>query len=387
MSRPELDVDLFDDGAIENPYPLYRAIRDCGPAVRLPAHDVWAIGRFADVRAALKADDALVSGHGVGLNNLVNDQPARVTLTTDGDVHKKLRTVLVSPLRPMALREITDEVQSLADGLVDDLCGRDCFDGIADFARYLPISVVSHLVGLPEEGRHRMLDWAAAIFNVLGPLNRRALDSVAAVLEMTRYAAGVERSALRQGSWAARLFQAVDEGRADAADVPGMMIDYLAPSLDTTIFGSGSMLWLLGMHPEQWERLRADPSLIPSAVEESLRLESPVRAFSRVAARDYDVEGTIIPKNQRVLVMYGSANRDERRFVEAERFDVGRDASDQLGFGYGVHLCAGAHLARLEMQSLLRAMVTRVRHIEVGDAVVAHSNILRGYSSLRASFR
>lgn len=385
-TRPELDADLFDDAAVADPYPLYRAIRDLGPAVWLPAHGVWAIGRFADVRSALAADDTLLSGRGVGLNEMVNAQPARVTLTTDGDVHRRLRSVLVSPMRPMALRAIEDEVQTLADALVETLVQRPSFDGVIDFAQHLPIAVVSHLVGLPEEGRQRMLDWAAATFNVLGPMNERALNGVSAVMEMMQYAAGIRREMLRPGSWAARLFEAVDAGRADIEDVSGMMIDYLAPSLDTTIYGTGSMLWLLGNHPDQWERVRHDPALIPRAVDEAVRLESPVRGFSRLAARDYDVDGFTIPAGDRALVLYGSANRDERRYADPERFDVTRDNDDHLGFGHGVHLCAGAHLARLEMQSLLRAMVPRVRRIEVADAQIAASNMLRGYRTMRASF-
>lgn len=383
---PALDVDLFDDAAIADPYPVYRAIRDGGPAVWLRAHHVWAIGRFADVQNALAADQVLRSGHGVGLNELVN-QPNRVTLTTDGDVHRRLRSVVVSPMRPMALREIQARVQALADELIDRLVARGSFDGMTDFAQYLPIAVVSHLVGLPEEGRQRMLDWAAATFNVLGPMNDRALRSVDAMLEMTTYAAGVDRAGLSAGSWAERLFQAVDAGRADASDVPGMLIDYLAPSLDTTIFATGSMLWLLAQHPHEWERLRRDPTLIPRAVDEAVRLASPVRAFSRLAAADYDVGGTLVPAGERVLVMFGSANRDERHYPDPDRFDVGRDASDQLGFGHGVHLCAGAHLARLEMQSLLRAMVTRVEHITVGEPEVAMSNLMRGFRRLPATFR
>ena len=387
MARPEFDADLFDDGVLADPYPLYRAIRDLGPAVWLRAHGVWAIGRFDDVRRALEADDVLVSGRGVALNDMVNSQVARVTLTTDGDLHRRLRSVVASPMRPMALREIRDRVQALADELIERLLLVESFDGIADFARHLPVSVVSHLVGLPEEGRQRMLDWSAAIFNVLGPLNGRALDGVATVMEMMRYAASVERHTLAPGGWAARLFEAADRGRVDAEDVPGMLIDYLAPSLDTTIYATGNLLWLLGNHPEQWDLIRADHSLVAPAVEEAMRLESPVRAFTRVAVRDYDVSGTTIPARDRVLILYGSANRDERHYPNPDRFDVRRDASDQLGFGHGVHLCAGAHLARLEMQALLRAMVTRVQRIEVSDPHIAESNLLRGHRQMRASFR
>jgi cytochrome P450 len=127
--------------------------------------------------------------------------------------------------------------------------------------------------------------------------------------------------------------------------------------------------------------------LIPRAVEEALRFEAPVRAFTRVAVDDYDVDGTTIPSGDRVLIVYASANRDERRYVDPDRFDITRDTKDHVSFGYGVHRCAGGYLAELEMRPLLRAMVARVRHIEVGEPVFALNNTLRGYKSFRVSFR
>ena len=188
------------------------------------------------------------------------------------------------------------------------------------------------------------------------------------------------------GGWAARLFQAADDGQIELGDVGGLLIDYVAPSLDTTILGTGHLLWLLGRHPEQWARVRADPTLIPRAVDEALRFESPVRAFTRYAVADWDVDGTTIPAGSRVLVLFGSANRDERRYPEPDRFDVERDAKDHVGFGYGVHRCAGGHLAQLEMQSLLRAMVRHVETIEVGRPVALRNNVLRGWASFSAVF-
>src|SRR5262245_27807432 len=137
MARATFDADLYSDAALADPYPLYRGIRDLGPAVWLSAHEAWAIGRFDDVRAALRADDVLVSGHGVAMNDLVNVTGSRVTLTTDGDVHRQLRAVLMKPMMPSALRAVQAEVERLADDLVARLLARDAFDGIADFAQYL----------------------------------------------------------------------------------------------------------------------------------------------------------------------------------------------------------------------------------------------------------
>jgi len=384
---PALDADLYTDAAIRDPHPLYRAIRDLGPAVWLSPHRAWAIGRFADVRAALRADTALVSGRGVAMNDVVNSQTGRVTLTTDGDLHRRLRSVLMKPMMPSALREVQAEVQALADDLVEQLLARESFDGVRDFAQHLPVSVVSHLVGLPEDGRQRMLDWAAATFDALGPLNARADAAFPLLAEMVGYAASVERSRLRQGGWAALLFEAADHARLEPSDVPGLLIDYIAPSLDTTLLGTSQLLFQLGRQPEQWDLVRTNPDLVPRAVDEALRFDAPVRAFTRLAITDYDADGTTIPAGDRVLILYASANRDERRFADPDRFDVTRDAKDHVGFGHGVHRCAGGHLAELEMQSLLRAMAARVRRIEVGEPVVAMNNVLRGFRSFRASFR
>lgn len=387
MKQPSIETDLYTDAAILDPYPIYRRIRDLGPAVWLSAHDAWAIGRFEDVRAALRADQVLVSGHGVAMNEMMNGQAARVTLTTDGEVHRRLRSVLMKPMMPSALREVQGEIRILAEELVDGLLAREWFDGITDFAQHLPVAVVSHLVGLPEEGRQKMRDWAAGTFDALGVMNERGSAALPVMFEMANYAMQVERSRLRGGGWAARLFEAADERKVETSDVPGMLIDYIAPSLDTTILGTGHLLFQLATHPEQWQLVRDNHELIPRAVDEALRLEPPVRAFSRLAVSDYPVGDTTIAAGERVLVLYGSANRDERRYPDPDKFDVTRDAKDHVGFGHGVHRCAGGSLAELEMQSLLRAMVTRVARIEVGEPEVAMNNVLRGYRGFRARFR
>jgi cytochrome P450 len=385
-ARPELDVDLYTDDAILDPFPLYRAIRDRAPAVWLAAHGVWALGRFDDVRAALRADEALVSGRGVALNDFVNAQSAGTTLASDGELHRARRALIMKPMMPSALRDVRGEIERLADELVAELAKRDGFDGIADFARHLPVAVVSHLVGLPEEGRERMLVWAAATFDMLGPANERGRAALPAMLEMIEYVTQLDRSRLRADGWAARLFDAADAGQIEEREVAGLLVDYVAPSLDTTILATGHLLHLLGRHPEQYDWLRADPSRIPATVNEALRLGSPVRAFTRFAAKPWIREDVAIPEGDRVLLLFGSANRDERRYAEPDRFDPTRDARDHVAFGHGVHRCAGGHLAQLELESLLRALALRVRRIEVGEPRPLLSNVLHGHASFSASF-
>ena len=385
--RPELSLDLFTDAELRDPYPTYRAIRDLAPAVWLPKHEVWAIARYQDVRTALHDDDVLVSSQGVALNAFLNGQKGTTTLMSDGEAHRKRRSVLMKPMMPGALAAVRPRIEQLADALVADLLARDSFDGIADFSRHLPVAVVSHLVGLPEEGRESMLEWAAATFNALGPMNARTEASLPMLGSMIEYAVSVERARLDPDGWAAHVFNAVDAGSLEADAARGLLIDYIAPSLDTTLLGIGHMLYLLGTHPEQYGQLRKNAELVPSVVNEALRMGSPVRAFTRVATRSTEIGDVPISEGDRVLILYGAANRDERHYAEPDRFDITRAARDHLAFGHGVHRCAGSHLAQLEMESLLRALVASVRRIDVGEPRVLLSNMLCGYESFDASFQ
>ena len=383
---PSVDVDLCSDETLADPHPVYARIREAGPVVDLPRHGVLAVGRHDDARRILRSPEEFTSSKGIGLNDIVNGGDQRITLTSEGDLHRTLKSIVMAPMMPKALESLRGTLASISRDLVDDLAVRDFFDGVADFACHLPVTVVSHLVGLPEEGRQNMLKWSAATFNVIGPLNDRARDSVDALLEMAMYAASLTRDRLAPGSWGALVFAAADDGRIDDRQAAGLFIDYLAPSLDTTIHAVSHMLNLFAQHPAEWDRVRADQSLVGSAVEEVLRFEAPVRGFTRVALVDAEVGGVTVAAGSRVWVLNASANRDERRYPEPDRFDVGRGASDHLAFGHGTHLCAGVHLARLEMRVLAEAMRDRVARIEIDSRTPGDNNILRGWSSLATRF-
>jgi cytochrome P450 len=163
------------------------------------------------------------------------------------------------------------------------------------------------------------------------------------------------------------------------------MRDYLGPSLDTTIFATANMIMLFGRNPDQWEFLRSDPSLVANAINEAIRLESPIRGFTRCLTRDHMLGPTMLRRGDRALLLFASANRDERKWQHADQFDIRRKANEHVGFGYGIHTCAGMHLARLEMQALLRALIARVRRFTIGEPVAARNNVLRGLQKLPVS--
>lgn len=381
--QPIYDVDLYSDEVLLDPYPHYTALRELGAVVWLPRNGLHAVARFDDVRAALRNPAVFSSAHGVAANDHINTISKGTTLASDAPLHDRLRAIIAAPLLPRALEEIAPEIKAEARRLVEDLVARGQFDAVSDLAQHLPLAIVSKLVGLEDYGRSSMLRWAAATFNVLGTMNARACTALADVQEMRAYLGGEEiRTRLRPGSWGDRIFAAADRGEVEPERCPVLMRDYLGPSLDTTIFATANLVLLFGRHPQQWELVRNDPALIPNAINEALRLESPVRGFTRHLAADATIGELTIPRESRALLLYASANRDERKWQDPERFDVKRRANDHLGFGNGTHMCAGLHLARLEMTALLEVLVERVARFEIGEPVLALNNVLRGLASL-----
>ncbi|MEJ7584284.1 MAG: cytochrome P450 [Acidimicrobiales bacterium] len=380
---PAYDADLFDDDALDDPYGQYQALRSLGPVVWLERHGLYGLPRYADVRHALGVPELFCSGQGVGLNDFINDGGRGTTLMTDGEPHDRMREVIGRPLTPKALANLRGDLQDRADALVSDLVARRSFDAVTDLAEPSPVTWVPDLLGWPDDGRDRLLDWAAANFNALGPLNDRAIKAGPALLEMVAFAEQVAASTdLPAGSMAAGILDAAARGDIEARQCPSLMIDYLAPSLDTTISAIGNAVWLFATHPEQWDRLRREPSRIKNAFNEVLRYESPISCFTRVTTTSTDLAGTRLPAGTRVLMMFASANRDEERWERADTFDITREAAGHLGFGYGPHACAGMGLARLEGQVILSALAERVARFELGPPVRKLNNLIRAFASL-----
>jgi len=302
---------------------------------------------------------------------------------SDGEQHRRLRAVVGRPLTPKALAALRPDAEGLATELADGLVARGRFDAVTDLAEVLPARWVPDLLGWPAEGRDRLLDWAAATFDCLGPLNERVAAAGEDLLAMTAYAQHVASSTLPEGSMAAGILAAAARGDLAPEQCPMAIIDYLGPSLDTTVAALGNAIWLFATHPEQWSRLRREPERIKQACNEVLRIESPISGFTRVTTRPAELGGVGLPADTRVLVSFASANRDERRWDAPEEFDITRNSAGQLGFGAGVHACVGMGLARLEMTAVLGALLTRVERFELGGPPVRKvNNLIRSFAEL-----
>lgn len=384
---PVYDQDMFSDEAMQDPFPHYQRLRDLGPVVYLPDNDFYVLPRFEDVKAALMSADRLVSSKGNGLNSFVIEAASapdvrKGVIISDGEQHRRLRAPLVRELAPGAIKDSRDNLKSMISKQVESLVGSGKFDGVTEIAQHLPLAAISHLLGLPEEGRQNMLRWAAATFNILGPNVEKMMANIPVATEGFAYVNAVDRQNLREGSWAAKMFELVDQGKLTEEEARGVIGDFMIPSLDTTIFAKGNLLYNLGANPDQWQKLKSDPSLIRSAVFESVRHSAVVRWFSRYAATEY-IEGEVsIPEGARVVILYGSANRDERQYPEPDSFQVDRNPRDQLGWGTGPHTCAGMHLAKMEMEVLLEALAEQVDTIEVFETSVGTNQGLYGFESV-----
>jgi cytochrome P450 len=385
-SFPVVDLDLFSRDVLQDSTAAFEQIREAGPVVWLARHRIWAIGRYADVRSALRDDDLFRSGRGVGANAVTNILGHGTTICSDGETHTAKRRLLMESLGASQLASTKDRLDAEAVRVIDDLIGTDVFEGNADCASVLPVRVVADLVGIELETA-QALRWAAQAFNAGGPLNRRGLAGQRSLIGLLVYALHLREAKVRRGSWASSLFRAQRRGELGRLEARKMIVDFVVPSLDTTILATTEMLWQLGCAPDIWQRIRADESLIPSAVVEAVRLASPVRLFTRVAARDTGLGGVTLPAGARVALLFGAANLDETQFPDPQRFDLDRPAGGHVAWGNGRHTCVGLHLAKLEMEALLRAMVPRVDQIQVWESTRLCNNMLQGIASFKARFK
>lgn len=387
------DLDLFSDAVLDDPYPHYRDLRDAGPAVYLNRYDMWVITRYDVVRKALSDWRTFSSAHmgGVALSEAGREAWRGSVLESDPPLHGERRQIFNETLHPRVLKRQVGDLERRAETVVDLLLERGEFCGVQDFAKDLPVNIVMDLIGWPDDGREQMLEWAEGAFNALGPEgNQRMIDSfpkLQAGIEYVRTTATADK--VSPDSFAAMMYAAADAGQIPHDVVPIALTGFLHASLDTTVNAMASLLMLFAQHPDQWRLVREDPSLVPSAFLEGVRLESPIQFFSRATTRDVDLgEGVVIPADSRVIHSYGAANRDERKYPDPDRFDVRRNPRTNLAWDFGTHACPGRELAIMEGQALFTALAKKVDTIElVGTPTREVNNSTRGLKTLPVRIR
>ncbi|MDX2938471.1 cytochrome P450 [Streptomyces ipomoeae] len=383
---PSMDVDLFRDEQLLDPYAVYDELRAAGPAVRLPVHgNAWAVAGYDHVRKVLKDHKTFSSAPNAGVEPYREDMAQTGAAGADGPQHSRMRSLAAEQLSPRALRGVRRRIEKRAAEYVDTLLERGTVDLVPELARPFPLEVAGDLIGLPREGREELLDLTTAVFNTFGPANQRTKEGIPLLKNTFEVLPKLlTRDNVLPDSWGAAYYKAVDEGRMEEAEVVTTLISFVFGSFETTINTATSALWLLSTHPEAWQALRADPRLADPAVGETLRLEPVTWFTARTATRDLNFHGVPFKKGDRVLLLLGAANRDPRHYPDPDRFDLSRyRPNDHMTFSHGIHVCPGARFARMETGALLTALARKVARLEPSaePTRVLH-NMLRGFTSL-----
>ncbi len=379
MGVPELDVDLWSDEILTDPYPAYARLREIGPVLYSPQFDAYIVTRYDEVRHVLQDWETFTSARGVGLNAWANAMSGRGILTTDPPLHDTRRKVLNAQLVPREVARHHAFLVDVAGQMVGALVDRGWFDAVTDLADPYSVKVVADLCGLPEEGREHLIERASAAFDTFGPdneLTRNAWDGFAELFDYAVNVATPDR--LTPGTWGTEIYDAGERGDVEPEACPGLMLAYVWAGMDTTVNSIAAAVSLFADHPDQWDLLRTDRSLLASATNEVLRIEPPVQRFTRATTRATELAGVALPEGARVAVLFGSANRDERRFPEPDRFDITRNPTDHLSFGRGIHRCVGAGLAQEEIKAVLEQLADRVDRFTVIDRTWRRNNALHG---------
>jgi cytochrome P450 len=365
-------INLFAPEVRADPYPTYRRLRLGAPAQRVEPGGVWAVSRYEDVEHALKHPDIYSSSGFAALfkpdwlpHNPIGDS----MVTKDGPGHAKLRALLTHAFTPRSVARLEPLIRAIAVELADHLAKLGQAEVIEDFCAHLPGRVIAYLLGLDPALHSQFRRWTSHTLSVspIYPGDEIAAAIRATVAEMEGYFKEVVTARRRepQEDMVTDLIRAEVDGSAlSDAEIIAFLCLLLPAGYETSTNMLALMMLDFAQRPEQLSRLRGDPSLIPAYVEEILRKEPPAHGLMRMTAVDTELGGVKIPQGAMVLLLLGSANRDESRIPDPERFDPTRAERFGVTFGHGIHFCLGAALARLEARVALEELVTRIAGFE-----------------------
>jgi cytochrome P450 len=389
----ELYWDPFDVEIDTNPYGIWQRMRDEAPLYRNEKYDFWALSRFADVQAASADPKTFLSSHGTVLEMMGNDlSDTNMIIFMDPPEHDTLRSLVSRAFTPRRISGLEDQIRAVCASLLDPYVGAGGFDYVQDFGAQLPSTVISMLLGVPDSERREVLHHIDTIFHIepgVGMINDISINSQMWLLDYI-----TTKLHERRAHPADDLFTGLVQAEIPTEDGgTRRLTDAEAAAFGNLLIGAGTetvarlLGWasvILDSHPDQRAELAADHALIPNAVEELLRYEAPSPVQGRWTAKPVEFHGTQLPAGSKVLLLTGSAGRDERRYPDADRFDIHRELGNHVSFGFGIHFCLGAALARLEGRIALEETLKRFPRWEadLGQAERLHTSTVRGWKSV-----
>jgi cytochrome P450 len=391
MSEVAPVLDPYDYQFHEDPYPYYRRLRDEAPLYRNDDLNFWALTRHADVHAGFRNSTALSNKLGVSLDPISRTPEAYRTmsfLAMDDPEHLRLRTLVSKGFTPRRIRELEARVLQLTRKHLETALDSDSFDYITEFAGKLPMDVISELVGVPPEDRQHLRVLADTVMHREDGVTDVPQAALVAAMELLTYYADMVRQRRRNPTddlTGALLEAEIDGDRLADDEIMAFLFLMVVAGNETTTKLLGNAMYWAGANPDQLNGVLDDHSRVPLWVEETLRYDTSSQILARVVAEEIEFHGTTLQPGDTLLLMPGSAHRDERVFTDPDEFRIGRDiGSKLLSFGSGAHFCLGAHLARMEARVALTELLTRIRGYEVdtAGAVRVHSSSVRGFAHL-----
>jgi hypothetical protein len=397
-------VDLFDPrdpGFVADPYPVYAELRDRGRIHYHEGTNQWIVPHHTDVGALLRdrrfgrtylhlathaemgrPEDAPGTGP---FWKLIRDG----ILDMEPPDHTRVRRLVAKAFTPRRVAELRPVVQRITDGLVGEIAGAGEVDLIATVAEPLPVTVIAEMLGIPEADRHHLRPWSADICRMyeLAPTEEDVRIASRASTQFSEYLRGLirERRARPTDDLISGLVHVLDEGdRLTEDEMIGTCVLLLNAGHEATVNSTGIGWWSLFRHPDQLERLREDHALVPTAVEELLRFDTPLQMFERWVLEDVEIAGQHVAKGQELALLFGSANRDPAVFDRPDELDITRQPNPHMTFGAGIHFCLGAPLGRVELATSFSTLLRRFPNMELVEEPEWKPNyIIRGLRELR----
>ena len=390
-----------DLGFIADPYPVYRELRERHPVRYDEATDHWLVSRYRDVDGLLRdrrfgrtylhvATHAEMGrpedpGYLAPFWHLIRSG----ILDMEPPDHTRVRRLVAKAFTPRMVEGLRGRVQAMVDRLVDDVAGGGEFDLIPAIAEPLPVAVIAELLGIPESDRHLLRPWSAEICLMyeLNPSEGSGRRAVRASVEFSEYLRRLsrERRANPTDDLISGLSHVVDQGdRLTEDELIGTCVLLLNAGHEATVNVTGNGWWALFRNPDQLAMLRQDPAVVPRAVEELMRYDTPLQMFERWVLQDFELHGVRIPKGAELGLLFGAANHDPSVFDRPDELDLARDPNPHVTFGAGVHFCLGAPLARLELETSFGTVLRRLPRLElVAEPEWKPAYIIRGLQGLK----
>lgn len=392
---PVVAIDPYDDATLESPYAMHDTVRRAGPVAFMEKYGVYVMGRYHDMLPALKDWQRFSSTSGSGIADIRSPDAWRAAspiVEVDPPDHTKVRLALQRILTPQVIREWREAFRPRAESLVDELVDTGTIDAVGDLAETFVSDVFPRAIGWADSpGRREKLFLLGALnFDGQGPRNARFLATEAAAAQIMDWNnAQMKREALLPDGFGVRIYEAADRGEIDPDIAPLLIRSFLRGGLDTTSATISAAVHYLANAPDQYAALRENPAKVRTALDEAMRLETPIQTVCRLTTEDVDFgDDIVVPADNKIIMLLGAANRDPAEWENPDRFDLARQTMGHLALGSGVHMCIGQMIARMEGELMLQSLIARVRTITPeGPTAQRLNNNLRSFASVPVSLR